>query len=124
MNRELPQEFIDQLPSGVALAYSTIPAISALEEPLRSQVRKAFGDGFSEIWLVMTGISGIGLLSSLLMKALPLHTEVDDRRGIQKDATASTADIVLKDTSVQVVVETASVCSDLEDLGPELCVPL
>lgn len=35
----------------------------------------------------MTGIAGLGLLSSLAMKALPLHTEVDERWGIEEGAT-------------------------------------
>ena len=34
----------------------------------------------------MIGIAGIGLLSSLAMKGLPLHTEVDRKWGLQEDA--------------------------------------
>ena len=53
------------------------------DEPLRSQVRNAFGDGFAVIWRVMAGISGIGLLSTVLMKGLRLHTEIDERWGLE-----------------------------------------
>ena len=31
---------------------------------------------------MFTGIAGMGLISSLFMRALPLHTQVDDRWGI------------------------------------------
>jgi hypothetical protein len=30
------------------------------------------------IWLVMLGISGVGLLCALAMKALPMHTATDE----------------------------------------------
>lgn len=42
----------------------------------------AFADSIRVIWQVFTGIASIGLLSSFFMKALPLHTQVDDRWGI------------------------------------------
>ena len=72
-----------QSPGGVALAFSTIPAISTLPEPLRGEVREAFADSMIVIWQVMIGISGIGLLSSVAMKAFPLHTQTDENWGIQ-----------------------------------------
>jgi MFS family permease len=112
LNHKLPQEFVSELPSGVALAYAAIPAISTLEEPVRSQVRNAFGDGFAVIWQVTAGISGIGLISTVLMKALRLHTEVDDRWGLERDAPLSAADIALKDSHVDVTVDTAPAFSD------------
>ena len=34
------------------------------------------------IWQVLTGISGLGLLCSLPMKGLPLHTQVDEKWGM------------------------------------------
>lgn len=57
--------------------------IAELEEPLRSEVRDAFGDSLAVIWRVMAGIAAAGLAASLFMKALPLHTEVDKRWGLE-----------------------------------------
>ena len=56
----------------------------ALPEPARTQVREAFADSMVVMWQVMTGIAAVGLLSSVFMKALPLHTEVDARWGIEE----------------------------------------
>ena len=56
----------------------------ALPEPARTQVREAFADSMVVMWQVMTGIAAVGLLSSVFMKGLPLHTEVDARWGIEE----------------------------------------
>ena len=102
LNHNLPQAFISELPSGVALAYAAIPVVASLEEPVRSEVRNAFGDGFATIWQVMAGIAGIGLISTVLMKALPLHTEVDERWGLQ-DKQSSTGTVALGGTSADIL---------------------
>ena len=65
------------------MAYSAIPLIGKLPEPLRSEVRQAFGESIVVIWQVMLGIAILGLLTSLPMKALPLHTQVDERWGME-----------------------------------------
>ena len=91
----------------MSLAYAAIPVISTLDEPVRSQVRNAFGDAFAVIWQVMAGIAGIGLISTVLMKALPLHTQVDERWGLERDAPASDTDMALKDAAVNVRIEAA-----------------
>ncbi|KAJ3552285.1 hypothetical protein NM688_g4228 [Phlebia brevispora] len=82
LGHRLPAEFLSQFPEGVAIAYSIIPVIKTLEDPLRTQVRDAFADSIAVIWKVNIGIAGMGLLSSLAMKSLPLHTEVDKRWGL------------------------------------------
>ncbi|KAI0083281.1 iron permease [Irpex rosettiformis] len=81
--KRLPEAFTSQFPSGAALAYASIPAISKLPEPLRTEVRTAFAESIRVIWQVLTGIAGMGFLSSLAMKGLPLHTQVDERWGIE-----------------------------------------
>ena len=58
LENHLPPAFVSELPSGVGLAFSAIPLISSLQEPLRSQVRTAFGDGFAVIYQVLAGIVG------------------------------------------------------------------
>ncbi|KAI0087477.1 iron permease [Irpex rosettiformis] len=82
--KRLPIEFTSQFPSGAALAYSAIPTIGKLQDPLRAQVREAFAESIRVIWQVLTGISGLGLLCSLPMKGLPLHTQVDEKWGIEE----------------------------------------
>jgi hypothetical protein len=40
------------------------------------------------IWQVFIGVAGIGLLASLFMKGLPLHTEVDRQWALEGEHTA------------------------------------
>jgi hypothetical protein len=83
LNRRLPTDFIEELSSGVALSYSIIPQIAALPEPLRTQVREAFADGLKLIWQTMIGISGLGLLSVLLMEEVDMKASVDSRWALE-----------------------------------------
>ncbi|KAJ7050309.1 major facilitator superfamily domain-containing protein [Mycena amicta] len=80
----LPADFVSKFPGGVAIAYSIIPVIRTLEEPLRTQVRVAFADSLKVVWWTATGISGLGLCTGLLMKHYPLHTSVDEKWGLDK----------------------------------------
>ncbi|EKM52846.1 uncharacterized protein PHACADRAFT_149773 [Phanerochaete carnosa HHB-10118-sp] len=84
LSHRLPAQFIEEFPGGVSIAYSAIPVIPTLAEPLRTQVMSAFADSLAVVWQVMTGIAGIGLVSSIFMKGLPLHTEVDENWGIEE----------------------------------------
>lgn len=94
LKKRLPTEFITMFPEGVSIAYSSIPVINSLDEPLRTQVREAFAQSIAVIWKVNIGIAGLGFLSSLAMKGLPLHTEVDDKWGLEDNGsgTVSTTD--------------------------------
>ncbi|KAJ6482238.1 major facilitator superfamily domain-containing protein [Mycena vulgaris] len=65
LHKHLPAEFIAKFPGGTEIAYSIIPVICSLEEPLRR-------------------IAGFGFLVSLLMKHYQLHTAVDRDWGIEK----------------------------------------
>ena len=49
---------------------------------MRSIVRVAFAESVIVIWQVLIGIAGIGFLACAGMKALPLHTQVDERWGL------------------------------------------
>ncbi|KZT20290.1 iron permease [Neolentinus lepideus HHB14362 ss-1] len=82
--KRLPVEFQTQFPGGTAIAYSIIPLIRDLEEPLKEQVRVAFGESLRHIWYAAIGFSGAGLIISLGMKSLPLHTSVDEDWGIKE----------------------------------------
>ncbi|KAF8585267.1 MFS general substrate transporter [Ramaria rubella] len=84
----LPPEFLSQFPEGVAIAYSVIPQIRSLPQPLKDEVRQAFMDSLRPIWNVLAGVCGLGLLSSLFMKGLPLHTATDDEWALKQAETA------------------------------------
>ena len=86
LSQRLPADFVDSLPGGVSLAYSVIPVIPSLPEPAHTQVRVAFAQSIRVLWLVMIGIAGFGALAALLMKGLPLHTQVDERWGMEEKA--------------------------------------
>ncbi|GJE99110.1 MFS general substrate transporter [Phanerochaete sordida] len=89
--QRLPPAFSAQFPQGAAVAYSAIPAIASLEEPLRTEARVAFAGSLRVLWQVLTGISGIGVLASLMMKGLSLHGEVDKKWAMDEDADRSSA---------------------------------
>ena len=71
---KLPAPFLATLPHGQEFAYTLIPAIPGLDEPLRSDVRVAFADGARLIWKVMIGVSAAGLLTCLLMREVDMMT--------------------------------------------------
>ena len=79
----MPGEFSAQFPGGSEIAFSAIPFIAALEEPLKTQVREAFALSLGVLWKVMAGVAGMGLISTLLMKELPMNTETDDKWGME-----------------------------------------
>lgn len=82
LTKRLPDAFVQQFPGGVSIAYSIIPVIPTLEEPIKSEIRGAFADSLIVLWQVMIAIAGLGLLSSLFMEGLPLHTQMDENWGI------------------------------------------
>jgi len=59
--------------------------INFLPQPLQDEVRQAFVDSLRMIWIVVAGVCGLGLLSTLLMKGLPLHTVTDETWAMQKE---------------------------------------
>ncbi|KAI0729744.1 iron permease [Fomitopsis betulina] len=88
LHKHLPASFTSQFPQGTEIAYATIPAISSLPEPLRTEVRVAFATSLRTVWEVLLAVSSLGLVASLLMKALPLHSAVDDKWVLQQEAGA------------------------------------
>ena len=84
LKRDLPRQFTDPLPQGVAIAYAVIPTIRGLEDPLKDEVRRAFAKALQRVWQVMLGIAGVGMLSCLLMKQEKLRTDMDEKWGLQE----------------------------------------
>ncbi|THG99353.1 hypothetical protein EW145_g7284 [Phellinidium pouzarii] len=82
---KLPAEFISQLPTGTSIVYSVVEIIPTLDEPLQTNVRVAFGEALKTFWQVLIGIAALGLMSSLFMKGLPLHTSTDRASGLPNE---------------------------------------
>ncbi|KAH9834528.1 iron permease [Rhodofomes roseus] len=98
--KHLPAAFAAQFPEGTVIAYATIPTISSLPEPLRTEVRQAFAASLKVVWEVLLGVGGLGLASSLAMKALPLHTAVDDKWALQQKEKGSVDSLSTLGTAV------------------------
>jgi len=73
---------LKQFPLGSAIAYKIIPLIPGLEEPLKTEVQNAFANSLRVVWQVMIGVGALGLIASLGMEHLPLHTSLDKNWGI------------------------------------------
>ncbi|KAI0791722.1 Mfs1.2 [Abortiporus biennis] len=83
-SNKLSSDVLAIFPGGANGVYFSIPLISSLPDPIKTEVRIAFAEGLSLMWKVLSGITAIGLLSCILMKGLPLHTEVDENWGIEE----------------------------------------
>ena len=91
LKKKLPDDFVDQFPQGLEIAYAAIPLINGLQEPLRSQVRRAFAESMKVIWQTMIGISGAGLLTVFIMKEVPMHKVTDEKYGLHHEDAAVSA---------------------------------
>jgi len=79
----LPSSFSSRLANG-GDAISVIPQLTSLPPAELDEVREAFAQSLGTLWNVMAGISGVGFLSSLIMKHYDLHTKVDEDWGVKK----------------------------------------
>ncbi|KAK0205831.1 iron permease [Desarmillaria ectypa] len=79
--KKLPQQLLTQFSLQTDVVFDVIPLLKELEEPLLGEVRAAFASSIQLIWQVMAGISGLGLLISLFMRHMDLHTSVDSDWG-------------------------------------------
>lgn len=73
-----------QFPKGTGIAFSIIPAIRELEDPLKTEVQEAFADSIRIIWLVTTAVAALGFLVSLTMQSLPLSNTLDEQWGLEE----------------------------------------
>jgi hypothetical protein len=85
LHAHLPQDFLSSLPSGVELSYAAITQIRSLPQPVKDEVRNAFADSLDVLWEVMIGVAGLGLLSCLLMREIPMQLVSDENWGINKE---------------------------------------
>ncbi|KAG8908872.1 hypothetical protein FRC01_007214 [Tulasnella sp. 417] len=85
LKKRLPGDFLSLFPKqNVEIAYAAIPMIRGLEESRRIEVQDAFAGSIRIIWLVMTGLAGVGLVTSLVMKELKLHEATDEDWGMKE----------------------------------------
>ncbi|OSC99593.1 iron permease [Trametes coccinea BRFM310] len=84
LRSRLPGDFLASLPQGAEIAYSIIPQVPGLAEPLKDQVRNAFADSLKVLWEVMIAISGVGFLSAFLMREIPMQRSVDEAWGLEE----------------------------------------
>ncbi|KAL5508718.1 hypothetical protein ACEPAG_4803 [Sanghuangporus baumii] len=79
----LPPTFLQSLPAGIEVSYASIPKVRALQQPLKDEVRKAFAESLDVLWEVMIALAGIGFISSLAMKEVPMQEIVDENWGLR-----------------------------------------
>ncbi|KAL1937269.1 hypothetical protein VTO73DRAFT_13878, partial [Trametes versicolor] len=79
LRAHLPASVQAALPGlGDNVAYAVIPLIRGMAQPQKDLTRAAFAHALQTLWRVAIGVAGVGLLASVPMRALPLHTQRDE----------------------------------------------
>lgn len=115
LGKRLPADYLAQFPEGLEIVYAVIPTIKNIQDPvLKAEVMKAFADSLQLLCAcpslplpvappnrriadthprlaapagrICIPISGAGLIASLLMKGIPLHSKVDAEFGYRPTA--------------------------------------
>jgi len=77
--------YLTALPSGgVELTYAIIPKLASLTEPLIGQVWATFADFLKVLLEAMIVVASVSLLSTLVMKELPLQEVADVDWGLSE----------------------------------------
>ncbi|KAJ7472120.1 MFS general substrate transporter [Mycena latifolia] len=81
LKRRLPAAFLAPIHAsgGASVAYALIPQIAGLPPAVRGSVQAAFAESLAVVWAVLLALAGVGLVASLFMRGLPLHTKLDGR---------------------------------------------
>ncbi|KAL0056701.1 hypothetical protein AAF712_016693 [Marasmius tenuissimus] len=83
LRKRLHPELIQSLGStfshNVEELYAFLPQIRFLNQPAKGELQEVFADSVGVIWAVMTGIGGLGLFASFLMRDIPLQNVRDDK---------------------------------------------
>lgn len=95
LKRNLPEAFVAMFPDGVEIAYAAIPIVKGLEEPLRGQVREAFAQSMQEVWRVMIGIAGAGLISTVLLQEVPMRKTVNVKYALAEKMSVEDGEVVV-----------------------------
>jgi hypothetical protein len=81
----LPKGFAGLFPQGMPIAYAVIPLIPSLPADVAVETRQAFAGALTVMWQVMIGIGALGLIMSLPMKHMALHSDTDEKWGVAED---------------------------------------
>ncbi|SCZ89118.1 BZ3500_MvSof-1268-A1-R1_Chr1-1g00969 [Microbotryum saponariae] len=84
LSRHLPPEVVSSHFANAKYAYSAIPDIHLLPEPVQLHVRRAFAQSLRTVWIVMIGLSGITFILSCFIEDVPLTTETDENWGVSE----------------------------------------
>ncbi|KZV73042.1 iron permease [Peniophora sp. CONT] len=98
LTKQLPIQYRSTLAQGTSIAYAAIPLLPTIPEPLQTEVRDAFARSLVVLWEVMIGISGLGLLTVLLMKEIEMRTAVDQQWGLEKEKGSGDAENSVADS--------------------------
>ncbi|KAJ6542004.1 MFS general substrate transporter [Mycena vulgaris] len=90
LKRRLPAAFLARAPGAAAVAYALIPQIPGLAPAERDAVQSAFAVSLAGVWAALLALAGVGLLASLFMEGLPLHTKLDGRWALRERRRAVT----------------------------------
>lgn len=61
-----------------------IPLIKGLDDPLRDEVRNAFGESLRFVWIVTCAIAAVGFVCSVTVKSIPLSSTMDEQWGLEE----------------------------------------
>ncbi|KAJ6525735.1 MFS general substrate transporter, partial [Mycena capillaripes] len=81
--RHLPEAVLSKFPPNLDVL-TLIPLLRELSQPDLDITRAAFAESLDKVWQIMAGISGAGLLVSLLMGHHALHTTTDKEWGMKE----------------------------------------
>ncbi|KAJ7917185.1 iron permease [Mycena leptocephala] len=83
--QHLPKSFEGVFPQGTQIAYAVIPLIPTLPPDVAAATREAFASALGVMWQVMIGIGALGLVVSLAMKHMSLHSDTDEKWGVDEN---------------------------------------
>lgn len=71
-------------PARAELAYSVIPRIAGLGPALRAETQRAFAASLHEVWVVMSVLSGVGIVTVVFIRDFPLRKTTDKTWGLKE----------------------------------------
>ncbi|KAF7339985.1 MFS general substrate transporter [Mycena venus] len=90
LRHSLPASLLSQFPENTEIAYSIIPQIPEMSEPLKGDVQKAFLDSMRLAWVVMEAVCAAGLLTFFFMKDVPLRRTTDKQWSLAEKVKSGT----------------------------------
>lgn len=85
----LPSAIKSSIPGVDNIAYVVVPLIRDMPQPEKDVARHAFATSLAVVWRVLIALAGVGLLASLPMRGLPLHTTKDENWAMKEAAQKS-----------------------------------